>query len=171
MFDKTKTTGPNAGLRVSPNSDGRVVSQERLRDGDKPFNPNEHPTAIRYGKDGTIREEEWRPNSDGGVISKQYFRHGFYTETPPNPEGLMVNPTQHPKAQGWVPRTTAPGPVSEEWYKDGKRVSAEDWYKDGAPTPRPGGVKAAAAAAAAKQAQPEVIAKTAPKKARDDDQR
>lgn len=128
MFDKTKTTGPNAGLRMSP-------------------------------------------NADGGVVSTQYFRHGLYTETPPNPEGLMVNPTRHPKAPGSVSHPTAPGPVSEEWYKDGKRVSAEDWYKDGAPTPRPGGVKAAAAAAAAKQAQPEVIAKTGPKKARDDDQR
>jgi hypothetical protein len=68
--------------------------------------------------------------------------------------------------------------VSEQWLPNGQPIQfpkedmeaflgALDRYQD---AHRPGGVKAAAAAAAAKQAQPEVIAKTGPKKARDDDE-
>ena len=69
-----------------------------------------------------------------------------------------------------TPAKPADGLIQSAQPADG-RVVSEEWFYNGQPTARPGGVKAAAAAAAAKQAQPEVIAKTGLKKARDDNQR
>jgi hypothetical protein len=73
MFEKTQTTGPNAGLRVSPNSDGRVVSQEWLRDG----------AATPRPIDGLLT----RPNTDGRVASEDWYKDGAPT---PRPGGVKA---------------------------------------------------------------------------------
>jgi hypothetical protein len=140
--------------RTIDNETGVVLSEnDRRNDGTKA------PSTTQRDEDGRLIFQEWRDSrhnqhrDEGPAIVAEGGHEQWYRN------GRLYEPTEHEKSHWGVLKTQQCGAFWQPPAPEQDSIA------------RPSGVKAAAAAAAAKQAAPESVGKIAPKKARDGDER